>query len=440
MKQRLKENYPILLILLISLMFAKLHFNKRSGNEQAVCATICGDARGYYAWLPALFIYNDLNFKFYDSVEFNSKFCGNNKDVPMLDYRKTFEGKTMDKYYPGASFMILPFFFLAHYYTIFFSHQVPDGYSFYYFKLVPLAAFFYYFLGMLFFSKLLGKLQLNNWQKSLVILLLTFGSNLIYYTIDAPVYSHIYSFALIAAFLYLAFSLKELPTVKNISLISFITGLIFITRPVNLSILFILPFIFAGNLKVFTLTILRQPKLLLSLVPVLFMPVLLFSLYKTATGHYFVYSYDQEGFDFLHPHFWQFLIHYDNGLFTYMPLLAMPFLFIFAWYRKENKAIVAGVAFTLLVTIYVQSSWWCWYYGYSFGARTMLDFLPLFGIPLAFSIKNANLKKHFYLLPVYAFCCVCTLILYQQKSANHMMSSYPIKDYWQAIGNPFGLR
>ncbi len=176
------------------------------------------------------------------------------------------------------------------------------------------------------------------------------------------------------------------------------------------------------------------------MLPVLLMPAILFGLYKTAVGHYFVYSYDQEGFDFLHPHFWQFLMHYDNGLFSYMPLLAMPFLFIFAWYRKDNKTIVLGVAITLLITIYVQSSWWCWYYGYSFGARTMLDFLPLFGIPLAISIKNANLKKHFYLLPVYVLCCVCTLILYQQKSANHMMSSYPIKDYWPALGSPFGLK
>ena len=256
MKRRFKENYPILLILLISLMFAKLQFNKRSGNEQAVCASICGDARGYYAWLPAMFIYNDLNFKFYDSVEFKSTFCGDNKDVPMLDYRKTFEGKTMDKYYPGASFMMLPFFLIAHFTTIYFIHELPDGYSFYYFKLVPLAAFFYYFMGMLFFLKLLGKLRLNNVQKTLTILLLTFGSNIIYYTIDAPLYYHIYSFALIAVFLYFAFSIKEMPTVKNISLISFITGLMFITRPVNLSILLMLPFILGSELKVISLSIL----------------------------------------------------------------------------------------------------------------------------------------------------------------------------------------
>ncbi len=440
MKNLLKANYPIILILLISLAFAKLHFNKRSGNEKAVCATICGDARGYYAWLPAVFIYNDLNFKFYDSVEYNSAFCGNSQDVPMLDYRKKFDGKTMNKYYPGASFMMLPFFLTAHFITLFFTHELPNGYSFWYFRLVPLAAFFYYFIGMLFFLKLMGKLQLNNNQKAIVILLLTFGSNIIYYLIDAPLYSHIYSFALIAAFLYLAFCIKELPTVKNICSISFITGLIFITRPVNLSIMLMLPFILGSNLKATVLSIVRQPKLIASLLPVLLMPALLFSIYKSALGHYFVYSYDQEGFDFLHPHFWQFLIHYDNGLFSYMPLLAMPFLFIFAWYRSADKPIIAGAAATLFITIYIQSSWWCWYFGYSFGARTMLDFLPLFGIPLAMSVRNTDFKKNVYLIPVYTLCCIFTLNLYQQKSANHMMSSYPIRDYWQSVGKPFGLK
>jgi hypothetical protein len=201
-----------------------------------------------------------------------------------------------------------------------------------------------------------------------------------------------------------------------------------------------LPFILGSNMKATALSIVRQPKLIASLLTVLLMPALLFSIYKSALGHFLVYSYDQEGFDFLHPHFWQFLIHYDNGLFSYMPLLAMPFLFIFAWYRSADKPIIAGAAVTMFITIYIQSSWWCWYFGYSFGARTMLDFLPLFGIPLAISVRNTDFKKHVYLILVYALCCIFTLNLYQQKSVNHMMSSYPIRDYWQSVGKTFGLK
>ena len=216
MQTKLTTKIPLILILLITLVFAKLHFNKRSDDGKDICCNISADARGYYAWLPAIFIYHDLNFTFFDTVEMKDSTCGCTKDRPIQDYRYYFNGKACNKYYPGASFMILPFFFFAHIKTLYFSHYIPDGYSFYYFKLIAWAAIFYYFIGMLFLLKVLKKLQLSTLQKSFTILLVTFGSNMIYYIIDFPVYSHIYSFALISAFLYYSFALQERISSKNI--------------------------------------------------------------------------------------------------------------------------------------------------------------------------------------------------------------------------------
>ena len=441
MKSGAFNKAPLLLILLLALVFAKLHANKRSEVKDA-CFNICGDARGYYAWLPAIFIYHDLNFKFYDQVEFRDSTCGctTATAIPIQDYRYTFNGKSFDKYYPGTSFLMLPFFLTAHIYTSAFTEYKPNGYTWYYFHIMAYGAIFYYIIGMLFFLGILEKLQLSIFKKLLTIIMVTFGTNLIYYIVDAPLYSHIYSFALIAAFLYYSFSLNEQFKFKTILYLSIITGMIIITRPVNVSIILVLPFILGENLRPYLKNLIQNPYRLFCLIPVLAFPTILFILYKIAIGKYFVYSYSKEGFNFLHPNIWKFLFHYDNGVFAYMPLLALPWLLLPLWYKLENRKLIIGISITLLVTIYIHSAWWCWSYGLSFGARTILDFVPLFGIVIALSLKQTSAKRYIYLLTPYLFGCALTMILYHQKSAHHFMATYPITDYWAAIYNALGIK
>jgi hypothetical protein len=428
-----------MLIILFTLLFANVHINKRSGSKN-FCFNICGDARGYYAWLPAIFIYHDLSFSFFDSVEMKDQACGCQVAIPIQDYRYDFDGKTCDKYYPGTSFLMLPFFAIAHIATKYVTHYQANGYSQLYFSIMGLAGVFYYFLGMLIFLAILKKLALNPLQQALTILLVTFGSNIIFYIVDAPVYSHIYSFVSVAGFCYFALRIRERVSVINVLSITFIIGLILVSRPINISIVLMLPFIFHGRWTQLKDFFVKMPVHLLSLSPALIMPVILFACYKISTGHYFIYSYKNESFDFLHSHFLQFLFHYNNGLFSYTPLLLAPFLFLFTWYNNENRYIIIGLLVTLLVTLYIQSSWWCWWYGYAFGARTMLDFLPLFGIAIGLSLKQDNFKRYYYMLPIYLLCCVLTMILYHQKSHGGFMAKYPVTDYWAAIYNALGIK
>lgn len=51
-----------------------------------------------------------------------------------------------------------------------------------------------------------------------------------------------------------------------------------------------------------------------------------------------------------------------------------------------------GMPIFILLIIYVQASWWCWWYGGSFGMRTMIEFYPLLGIALASMIER-SIKK-----------------------------------------------
>ena len=430
---------PVLLIVLFSLLFANLQTNKRSGGHDA-CWNICGDGRGYYAWLPALFIYQDLNFHFTDSVEKKVPDCGLQSGMPIQEYRYNFEGRDCNKYYPGAAFLMLPFFTIAHLYTKWFTNLPANGYSIYYFKIIALSGITYYLLGMLFFLGILTLLRLTDLHKCLTIVIITFGTNLIYYAIDTPAWSHIYSFTIMSAFIYFALKIKELPKTKYLICLSLLAGLIFITRPVDIVIILVLPFLYWNQRKEIWQQFIKKPVWILYCLPGIMFPIILFVIYKISTGSFIIYSYKNEGFNFIHPHLWQFLFHFDNGILPYTPLFFMPLLFLFVWYKKEHKALLLGITTTLIVIVYINSSWWFWAFGLSFGSRTMLDFLPVYGIPIALSVKQSSGKAKYFLIPVYLFCCALTMLLYTQKSSHGYMKLYHVTDYWPAVINGLGIK
>jgi len=72
------------------------------------------DGKGYYAYLPAIFIYNDLNFGFFDEIE-KEKYYDENL---YYDYRSGAHGKVINKYYCGTALAELPFFLLHIYQLI----------------------------------------------------------------------------------------------------------------------------------------------------------------------------------------------------------------------------------------------------------------------------------------------------------------------------------
>ncbi len=431
MKHAVIRNIPMLLICLLTLVFAKLQYNKMGGNKTDICMAICSDGRGYYAWLPAIFIYDDVNFNFFEQVEVKSPLCGGPIAGCLQDYRSCTDGTVCNKYYPGTAFMMLPFFAAGHWYTKTFTTLPADGYTYYYFAAIAISGIFYYLIGMWLLLRILKKIGLSTTHQTLTVLLVTLGTNILYFSVDKPSYSHIYSFAEIGAFLYCALLLRERFTTGRLVFLSFLVGLIFITRPVNVSVLLLLPFLYRDQMP----AILANWRRAVWALPVIVMPLVLLCLYKKATGHYFIYSYGSEGFDFLRPNLIQFLFHYDNGVFPYTPLLLMPFLLLFLWYRKEQRWLVMGAVVTLAVTIYIHSSWWCWWYGYSFGARTLLDFATLFGLIIGLSIRDAG-KHRRILLPLYFACGLLTILLYHEKNHGYM-NAEAITDYWDALKGLF---
>lgn len=370
---------------------------------------IAYDGHGYYAYLPAIFIYQDLNYSFYDHELLKDR-----KERALLnyDYREDVSGGKVNKYYVGTALAELPFFLMAHALSNPLGFD-DNGYSKIYYVLISLAAIFYVFLGLWYFKKTLELYQIDSHVQAFSVLALYLGTHLFYYSMFEPSMSHVYSFAFISMFLYFGKKFFQNPALNNIIILSALLGMITIIRPVNILVVFVLPFLaaswpnFAKALNFKDKNI--SGKLLAGIVPFSILIFIQLLIYKISTGSSMVYSYNEEGFNFLNPQIINILFSYKKGLFLYTPLCFISLLG-FYFFRNRKFEGISLFLFLLLIT-YVFSSWWNWWYGGSFSSRVYVEFLSLFGILLAVLLQNIKLKKYF---PVFLLL-VFLLVLFNQK-------------------------
>src|SRR6478609_6495100 len=224
-KRFLKGQY---LVIILCLVLGILHKNKKWGSPTESWNNICSDGRGYYAWLPATFIYHDLNFGFHYTIEKDEKFMPNKGCYQ--NYINTFNDHNTNKYYPGAALCMLPFFGTAHLYCKITDRFEANGYTTPYFVANGVAGMCWLYIGMFFFWQILTALKISELVKTLSSVILLCGSNAIFFSVDAPSYSHIFSFGLIAIFIWVSLRFYQEGAYRFLYLMAFSIGWIFITR------------------------------------------------------------------------------------------------------------------------------------------------------------------------------------------------------------------
>ena len=119
---------------------------------------INGDGLGYYAYLPAKFIYHDtsLQFSWFNEV-YQKHYAPGTFPNPEDNFLVKYGDRKINKYYPGLSLLWLPFFVCAHLYARI-SGAATDGFSQPYQISIALASLFYLLLGLIFLRKLILKL------------------------------------------------------------------------------------------------------------------------------------------------------------------------------------------------------------------------------------------------------------------------------------------
>lgn len=411
MKRKISLSLATRWIILLIMIIVSSNINWGGERWKGILET---DAKGYYAYLPAVFIYNDLNFNFFDKIE-KEKYYNENL---FYDYRAFVNGSYISKYYAGTAFAQLPFFLAAHTLTLFTNYD-PDGYSKLYLISVNLAALFWLFIGLAFLNRSLRSFHISDKIRVLVLLTAVLGTNLCYYSISEPGMSHVYSFAFISMFFYYArqYFLNFRPA--TFLILAAILGMIVLIRPVNGLILFLLPFI-AGSKAVFYEGIQQIFKRVKFLIAGIFIFCGIISIqliyYRLATGSFFIYSYPGEGFNFLNPHFFEILFSFKKGLFLYTPIFLLAFTgCIYLW--KSNRFMFwSWMAFFFLIT-YVFSSGSNWWYGGSFSSRVYVEYIPAFLLLLAFALQHSKnkIRQKSLLAVVFILIVICQIQTFQYR-------------------------
>jgi len=334
---------------------------------------ISSDVKGYYGYLPALFINNDLKLE-----DPNKYFLDGDLKIW---FQKDDQGRKYIKFPAGMAVLYSPFFGIAH--ATADSWNAPaNGYSEPYRFWLIIGSLFYTFLGLISFSKLLLR-HFNDRITATTVLAVYLGTNLFYYAAFDTTFTHSHTFFLFSTFMYGCVRWVDTQKWKYVFLLGVAGGLMVAIR--HIDIWFLLFIILYGVLSIkdfkdrFILFWEHKWKVLAGGALIAFMMVPQILYYLHIFGKPWHYAYNDETFFFAAPHLRDALFSYRNGWLLYTPILILAVVGLFLLRKRAPKVFTISLI-GLPVYYYVLASWWCWWF-VGFGNRAYINMYPL----LAFS-------------------------------------------------------
>ncbi len=391
-----RHRASLLAVLAVMLFFGVLSLRSNRDNPGGI---ITSDVRGYHGYLHAIFISHDLG-----NEQFRAEYVN-----------RTPRG-TLNKYFAGEAVMLTPFFLGAHAYVKA-TDGVPDGFSPPYEHSIAIAALVYALLGLLALRAVLLGMGVPGRITAIVLLVLGFGTQLAQYTAIQPGWSHVYSFALFAAFLLLTQRIAQKHGNARMAAWGAVLGLIVLVRPVNGLVLLAVPVLLGRETPGFLRSFIQRPAALaLAVLAGLCVVAIQSALWYAQVGSALAYGYKGEGFHWGRPAVFQVLFSVRRGLFLWTPVLIPAALSVVALWRLDRYRACAAAVYWAVVT-YVVASWWIWYYGSGFGARVYVEHYAVLILPLALLLTRWKGWRQGTVLTFLA--CASALQLAQFYQYNH---------------------
>lgn len=371
---------------------------------------ILHDITNYYSYLPACFIEKDMSFSFLKNEKTPNK-------IYLYTPNKAPNGNFVIKMSMGMAISYLPFFSMAHLFAKMFGYET-NGFSEPYHFAILLSSLFYFLIGIYFLFKTL----MRHFTKAISLLTLfciCFATNVFYYLTIGAGLAHIVGFTLVTMFIYYSIQWHYQPKIITTVFLGLILGMATLVRPVNVLIAL---FFLLYDVKSFKDTKLKL-KFLFSNLHQLFLIGIVFFLvvspqliyWKYITGHYLFNSYVGEHFYFNHPHVFEGLLSFRKGWLIYTPIMLISLIGI-----SNLKSTLPSFYFTTIVFFvmycYVVFSWWCWWYGGSFGQRALIDIYPVLALPFAAFLTNIKKQRQFVKNVVYSWMVICLLLNWLQTT------------------------
>lgn len=356
------------------------------------------DGLGYYMYLPAIFIYNDITeFKWIEAVDEKYNVVG---DDWLFQISKHENGNYVTKYLGGIAILQLPFFAAAHAYASVTDYPA-DGFSVPYQVALSFGTVVYFVLILLLLRRILLKYY-DDEAVAVTLVLLFLASNAIEYIAIEAGHSHGYLLLMYTLIIWLSIKWHQNPTKGLAFLTGLVIGLATIMRPTEL-IIFLIPLLWNTHSKEAAKEKWSLVKKHRSHIALAVFGAFLGALPQIA---YWMYVVDSpihtvgSKWYFLNPYF-RVIFGWQKGWFIYTPV---TIFFVLGLFFMKGKPFRKSVIWFCLLNIWIVISWSVWRYGGSYSTRALVQSYPVFALALAGIITwifNTRFKVLFYLLAIY---------------------------------------
>ena len=408
--------YQIRLYAIAALMLLPaLWFWWRFERETQAQYTLYGDAMGYYLYLPATFIYHNLdNITQYPEGAVQHPAIKTVLHTMQQEGTRAPNGRIVNQYTYGIALMEAPFFLIAHGIQKIRGAPATGFEPLYAHLSLRLSSLLYTLLGLLLLYRLLRR-HFTSTVSLLATGLTWLGTNLFYFSLAQTGMAHVPLFFLYAALLLTTVRLYERPVTGRFLVVGLLAGLITVIRPTDI-ICLLVPLgygVYNKHTMLARCTFLRRHWKGVTLAALFFLLPALPQLayWKFVTGSYLFYSYGSQGFNWLEPQIIKGLFYPTNGWLYYTPLMGIAFLGLLL-YRKFRPWLLPILAI-LPLYIYIIYSWWCYNYINGLGSRPMIHLYPLLALPLAATVYYFARQKLVLRLLYGAVVLACVIISFQ---------------------------
>lgn len=396
------KNLSTKVVILIGILFLisySVKISKSISNkDNCICAY---DGFGYYMYLPSLFEKGTLYMDKEWAQGLQNEYCEGVEAYQLIHSKN---GNYIDVYHIGMAYLEMPAYLISSQIASWLGYK-KDGFSKPYQIGFLINALLFILIGLYYARKLL-LLFVKDKYVAITLLSFYFASNFFitsYWQYSLP---HIYLFALNSIFLYHFFKYINSKEKKSLIISACILGLSFAIRPTQV-VWGIIPLIHLynnGSRMKFSKNILLFP-----LFAILWnIPQLLY--WKIVGGELFLPNLHTEEIILSDPNLYDFLFSFRKGWLIYSPFFILFFIGLIKVYKSNRKLFWSITIFSLLY-IYIVSSWECWWYAASFGARPMIDIYPIILIPIGFLIYSLKTLVSKIVLSAFIFLAILLNIL-----------------------------
>ena len=425
------RSFSVFLLLVFTIAsFRYTDFKKRDTTNPF---PIAWDVFGYYLYLPATFIYNDLGLENADWQEqIREKYNPSSTGYQLADGRGN---KKVIIYNIGYAFINAPGFFIANMCC---EKTEKDGFSKPYQLALQFTAFFLTLIGLYLFRKILLYF-FSDTIVALLLIMITIGSNYFFQVVYDSTMPHNILFTLNCFIIWFTIKWYETKKTKHLLLLSVFIGLASICRPTELIWILLPAFWNVYDKQTFfeKRDFFRSHSYQVKLFSIVLTGILFIQLaYLTyATGNFIAVNYHSESFSFLDPYTFKFLFSYRKGWLLYTPIMAVAIIG-FYFFRKYNQLIWFSFFLFFVVNLYIVSSWECWWYGPSYSQRPMVETYAMIAIPLGYFLvwlSNRKMILKITLFFVFSFLIILNIFQTWQFIDGIIDSEHMTKEYYWRI-------